>query len=265
MPEAPERPPIATAPLGVVLLAHNVEADLERILEGWQGFLNSLDRPYQICIVNDGSTDRTGPIAEALSVRFPQVRVLHHAKETGIGAALRSGLAASGLPLFCYAECSTAYQPADLKKMLELIDQVDLVCGFRENRARRWLWKDCLYALMVRLVFGVRLKDVDCPFKLFRREIFSRMPIQSDGSFAHAEIVAKANFLGCLIAEVPVTFEPQISSASAESNLRKPWREAYNLFRNPDFGPAQLPEGDAVREPTPVGGYNQQEDLRDRP
>jgi glycosyltransferase involved in cell wall biosynthesis len=262
MPEAPERPPIATAPLGVVLPAYNVEADLERILEGWQTFLNSLDRAYEICIVNDGSTDRTGEAAEALAVRFPQVRVLHHVKKSGIGAALRTGLAVSRLPLFCYAECSMAYQPADLQKMLELIDQVDLVCGYRDPRPGRWLWKDWLYALMVRLVFGVRLKDVDCAFKLFRREVFSRIPIQSDGSFAQAEIVAKANFLGCLIAEVPVTFRPQFSSARAKSD-QKPWREAYNLFRNPDFGPPDLPEADTVPGRTSASSSSK-EDHRDR-
>src|SRR5260370_761859 len=133
--------------------------------------------------------------------------------------------------------------------MLELIDQVDLVCGYRERKTRseRWHWKERFYGLMVRLVFGVRLKDVDCPFKLFRREIFSRIPIQSDGSFAHAEIVAKANFLGCLIAEVPVSFQPQVSSASAGPHLRQSWKEAYNLVRHPDFGPAHLPEAETVR------------------
>src|SRR5260370_35024668 len=124
MPEPSERSPIAQAPLSVVLPAHNVESNLEPAVRAWLTFLDSLRRDYEIFVVNDGSTDRTAEHAEALTRLSPRLQVLHHGQASGIGASLRTGLAAARLPLLCYAECSPAYQPAALAKMLQLIDHV---------------------------------------------------------------------------------------------------------------------------------------------
>jgi glycosyltransferase involved in cell wall biosynthesis len=240
MPEPTERAPIADAPLSVALLAHNVAGHLERIVRDWAAFLDSLAREYEILIVDDASTDRTREQAEGLTQLLPRLQACHAEGAPGIGSTLRKGVSAARLPLLCYAECSPAYRPADLGRMLELIDHVDLVCGYRERQAPRPRpWRDWLFGLAVRLVFGVPLKDVDCPFKLFRREIFPRIPIQSEGPFVHAEIVAKANFLGCLIAEVPVSFEPQASSNTLDRPAQQ-WADAYRVFRHPDFGPPNL-------------------------
>ena len=94
---------------------------------------------------------------------------------------------------------------------------------------------------MLRFIFGLRLQDVDCSFKLFRRSIFARIPIQSDGAFVHAEIMAKANFLGCLIGEVAVRYTPQETLHLDDAARRQRRREALVLFRQPDFGPPQAP------------------------
>src|SRR5206468_12751574 len=141
---------------------------------------------------------RTAESAAALESKNPRWRVLNHARPEGIGAVLRTGLAAARLPLFFYAECSSAYQPADLGGLLEAIDKVDLVSGYRVWSRQRRPWSRHAYQGLLRFVYGLRLTDVDCVFKLFRRSIFARIPIQSDGPFVHAEVLAKANFLGCI-------------------------------------------------------------------
>jgi glycosyltransferase involved in cell wall biosynthesis len=243
MPDLFERSPIAQAPLSVVLPAYNVEAHLEKVVGDWATYLDSLGRDYELFVVNDGSTDRTAESAAALESRYPRLRHVLHPTRQGPGAAIRTGIGATQFPLLCYAECSSAFLPPELGQLLEAVDKVDVVSGYRVWRSGRPrpLAGRYAYRGLLRCFFGLRLIDVDCPFKLFRRSIFARIPIQSKGSFVHAEILAKANFLGCIMTEVPVGYEPSNRSDSAAS-FRAQWREARRVFFYPDFGPAILPE-----------------------
>ncbi|HEV3085326.1 MAG TPA: glycosyltransferase family 2 protein [Gemmataceae bacterium] len=239
--EANERAPIAQAAISVVLPTHNAASALPGVIEAWTGYLDSLSRDYELLVIDDGSTDGTGPLADELSTRWSRLKVVHHAQPQGLGACLRAGLALAQFPLFCYVECSTAYQARDLAKLLDVMDHVDLVTGLRIwqdhkpgwSAGRLWSW------LALRFVFGLRLKDVECAFKLFRRSIFERIPIQSAGSFVHAEILAKANFLGCMMAEVEVSYAPQAGQSMNMEPQGQRRREAFRLFRHPDFGPSQ--------------------------
>src|SRR5437763_13764030 len=103
MPEPPQLPPIATAPLSIVLPARNEEGHLETTVQNWATYLDSLQRDYEILIVDDGSTDQTIPLAQSLTARFPRLRLLPHASPCGFGAALRTGLTAAQSPLFFYS------------------------------------------------------------------------------------------------------------------------------------------------------------------
>jgi glycosyltransferase involved in cell wall biosynthesis len=245
MPDHPELPTIAAAPLSVLLPAYNQEAGLALVVEGWIAQLDTLNRDYEIIFVDDGSTDRTAEQADALAARFPRVRVLRQTAPQGLGAALRTALAAAQFPLVLFAECTDAYQPADLKPMLEMIDHVHVVCGHRVwRKPDRLSWKEYRYLWLVRLFFGVRVKDVNCALKLFRRALFARMPIQSNGSFVHAELIAKANFLGGYLGDVAVQFQPGGLAPPKVHPEPRFWRtEALRVFQRPDFGPAILPDG----------------------
>jgi len=267
MPDPVERPPIATAPLSVVLVACNAAADLEAVVVAWVAQLDALARPWEIILVDDGSTDDTPMRADILAARYGRLRVVHHATRLGFGAALRSGIAAAQYPLLAYTTCDGQYQPAELKRFLELIDKVDLVAGCRVwlpvPRPVRWLgrlWRIFVRVIfgisleplpcwlgdrgqgkrwLARWIFGVRVHDVDCAFRLARRSIFARLPIQSNGPFAQVEILAKANFLGCWMAEVPVRYQPPLGPALHGSlNPSETYlAEAYTLFSNAAFGP----------------------------
>src|SRR5271166_5825187 len=143
MPELTPLPPIAGQPISVVLLAHDDEPYLEAVLAEWSALLDGLNRDYEIVLVDDGSADRTGPLAEELAARWPRLRVLRHTEPRGPGAALRSGLALATRPLLFYTTADRQYQPADLKRLLAEIDKVHLVSGFRlwqpVPRGLRWL------------------------------------------------------------------------------------------------------------------------------
>jgi glycosyltransferase involved in cell wall biosynthesis len=271
MSDPSELPSIAAEPLSVILLAANAAAVLSEVLGGWVAQLEGLKRPYEIILVDDGTTDGTGGLARFFAGRLPRVRVLEHSGPQGLGAALRYGLATARYPLLFYTTCDRQYRPDDLPHLLGVIDKVHLVSGYRVWRPvpgwLRWLgriyrglarllvgtsheplpgwlgWSGHARRWLARWFFGVRTEDVDCAFRLFRRLIFDRIPIQSDGAFAQVEILAKANFLGCLMAEEPVTYRPNPPGQAAltRDRWRRTLREARQLLARPDFGPAVLP------------------------
>src|SRR5207249_5136744 len=118
---------------------------------------------------------------------------------------------------------------------------VRIIFGLPLEPLPGWLgWGENLRRWRIRYQFGVRLSDVRCPFRLYRREILARIPIQSQGPFVHVEILAKANFLGCLMTEVPLheyTEPASIKSVEAEQQWRKARRQ---VFSHPDLGPAKI-------------------------
>jgi glycosyltransferase involved in cell wall biosynthesis len=274
-----------------VLLAHNAAPFLQAVVAGWIAYLNGRGRDFEVILVDDGSTDGTGDQAETLAQSQPRLRVLRHPQPRGEGAALRTGIAAARYPLLFYTLCDPHYQPADLGRLLDRrnppqstereIDQVHLASGYRAgvpvpaawrllggvwrlfcrillayapDRLPGWLgWRRHLGQLLVRTFFGVRYQDVTCPFRLVRREIFARIPIQSDGSFAHVEILAKANFLGHVFAEkelpLPVGHHPPLDAARAAGCPDRVVAEAWHLFQHPDFGPPVVPQGASPPSP----------------
>ena len=279
MPELPRLTPIASQPLTVALLTRNQVPHLEALLAAWVTFLNGLDREYELIVVDDGSTDGSGELAEKLAAGYRRVVVRRHLRAQGEGAALRTALATAHHPLLFYTLADPHYQPSDLGKLLckrpdprepDLeIDHVHILSASRSGRpmpwpgrilgpvwglflrvmlahaperAPGWLgWQRHATALLVRILFGVRYRDVACPFRLLRREILARIPLQSDGSFVHVEILAKANFLGLMMGqEVPL--EPGRYPPLTAEMSREEWRQmradAWRVIRHPVFSPA---------------------------
>lgn len=260
MPEFPSLPPVASEPLSLVLLAHNAEAHVAGVVEGWRQTLAARNVPFEIVLVDDGSSDRTAALAQEM----PGLKVLRHEKPRGIGAALRTGLDATTQPLLACAPCDPAYRPEELTRFLAEIDRVHFLTGYRAGvpvpaplralgavvrllshvlvsgapeRLPGWLgWRGHLGALLARIFFGVRLRDVGCPFRVFRREVLARTPLQSDGSFALAEQLAKVNFTGHIFGqEIPLPVAP--SSSWPTQSVGQVLREAHRVFSHPVFGP----------------------------
>jgi glycosyltransferase involved in cell wall biosynthesis len=261
MNQPQERTPIATAAISVILPVRNRGAKVADLVDAWLTHLDKRRQEYQLLLVDDGSTDDTAARAEALAARHPQVQCLRHATARGFGAALRTGLEAARHPLVAYAPCDARYPPSSLKALLEWIDKVDLVAGYRTTPTGplRKTWRERLGRRLAGLFFGVHMQDLDCWFVLARRAIFSRIPIQSDGRFAHLEILAKASFLGCWMTEAAVKYRP--SPAGEVDPWSEPgrqwWREALRVFSHPDFGPPNaepaVPSQSALSLPPAAG------------
>ncbi len=264
MPDLPSLPPVALQPLSLVLLAHNAESHVVGVVEGWRQMLAARNVPFEIVLVDDGSSDRTTALAQEL----PDLKVLRHEKPRGIGAALRTGLAATSHPLLACAPCDPAYRPEELTRFLTQIDRVHFLNGYRAGvpvprqlrglgwfarlfgrvifshapeKLPGWLgWRGHFASLLVRVFFGVRLRDVGCPFRVFRREVLARSPLQSDGSFALAEQLAKVNFAGHIFGEEIPLPAVVFSSSWPRQPLRQVLREAYRVFSHPEFGPPDV-------------------------
>jgi len=269
MADSCERRPIADASLSVLLLAFNEGPTFEEVVTAWIAALNALQREYEIILVDDGSTNQTAAWADALAGRYPRLRILHHESRRGLGAALRSGLAVAQHPLVLTATCDGQYEPAAFRQLLDLINQVDLVTGIRVGQPVPWWlrvlgamhrliarvvfgvpleprvvwlgWANFPRRLLARWVFGLRLQDVDCVLRLYRREILPRLVLQSDGPFAQVEIVAKANFLGCWLAEAPIAYHPRAQGGITGQDVApRTFVEAWRVLNAPNFGPVKV-------------------------
>jgi glycosyltransferase involved in cell wall biosynthesis len=194
--------------------AENVEAvvrDALRILPG-------IAERFDVTIVDDGSTDGTGAIADRLAAADPRVRVIHHQTNRGYGGAVRSGLLAATEPYVFYTDGDQQFDLGDLPRITARIGDADVVIGYRLKRMdpRRRLVVAWVYNRLIRTMFGVGVRDVDCAYKLFRRDVFSRVPltrVHSNGAFFSPELLITLRAAGIRIAEVGVPHYPRTKGA----------------------------------------------------
>jgi hypothetical protein len=171
-------------------------------------------------------------------LHIPQVRlVTDEAVARGVGAALRIGISAAKHPLVF--TLPVGFDPAVLHDFLQEIDLVDIVCGARRATRKGWKWRQ--FFSVSYQIFGLWLQDPECPVRLYRREIFERLPIQSNSSFAQIEILAKANFESKLLAEVPM--DGAINDAPRDRS------DVWRVINHPDFGPPPERVIDAAAKP----------------
>ena len=198
------------AELSFFFPAHNEEANLEALVEEALGALPALAEKFEIIAVNDGSRDRTAAIADELARKHPDVfRVVHHPTNLGYGAALRSGFHAARYGLIAFIDGDRQFKVADVGRLTERIvqaDSPDVVVGFRLKRAdppiRRWYAR--VYRFSNRIFFGVRVRDIDCACKLFKRDSLTPIRVSSGGAFFTAELLIKLRFEGRSLAEVGI-------------------------------------------------------------
>ncbi len=188
--------------------AHNEEANLEGLVIEALETLPTLAEIFEIIAVDDGSRDGTPAIADALAAAHPDVvRVVHHPTNLGYGAALRSGFGAARYDLVAFTDGDRQFKVADLGRLTARIvesDRPDVVVGFRIKRADpliRTLYARA-YRLANRIFFGLKVTDVDCACKLFRREALEGLRVESGGAFFSAEMIIKLRAAGKTVVEV---------------------------------------------------------------
>lgn len=223
--------------LSVFFPAYNEEANVRSTTEKILRVLPGLAERYEVLIVDDGSRDATGVIADELSDANPTVRVIHHPTNRGYGGALRTGFYNCRYELIAFIDGDGQFDIGELPAFLATSRDHDLVIGYRVRRrdslmrtinARAW-------GLLIRLVFGLTVRDIDCAFKLIHRSALHSLPrLQSDGAMISAELLVRCRNAGFSISEVPVHHFPRHAGEQTGANLRvilKAFRDLFGLWR----------------------------------
>jgi glycosyltransferase involved in cell wall biosynthesis len=199
--------------------AHNEEANVRELVAEALETLPSLAEAFEIIVVNDGSRDATGAIADELAAANPDVvRAVHHPTNLGYGAALLSGFRASRHELVAFTDGDRQFRVADIGRLTATLgeaDHPDVVVGYRIKRADpiiRTIYAR-LYRFANRVWFGLKVRDVDCACKLFRRDALAGIAVESGGAFFSAELLIKLGAAGRTIAEVGVPHHPRTAGS----------------------------------------------------
>jgi glycosyltransferase involved in cell wall biosynthesis len=170
--------------------------------------LRELTDDYEIIVVNDGSKDHTGLLLDEMARLYPdEVRIVHHPQNRGYGGALRSGFASATKEWIFYTDGDAQYDPRELKKLVEVVaPEVDLINGWKIERhdPLHRIIIGRIYQYIIKLAFGLKLKDVDCDFRLMRRVIFDKVELTSDSGVICVELMKKIQDAGFSLTETPV-------------------------------------------------------------
>jgi glycosyltransferase involved in cell wall biosynthesis len=249
-----------------VLPAYNEEENITRAIEDTVAVASRHSSAFEVIVVDDGSSDRTAELVEACSSQHPEVRLVRHTTNMGYGQALRSGFSDARLDFVFYTDADNQFDMNEFPLLLAWADQADVVAGYRRvrqdplvRRANAWCWNR-----LVRALFYVPVRDIDCAFKLYRREPLAAVEIESRGAMIDTEIMVKLARRGSTIVEVGVTHLPRTAGTARGAKprvilraLREVWRMYPQLSRlDPGCPPVFA---DPVIDPDPHIDLNRHE------
>jgi glycosyltransferase involved in cell wall biosynthesis len=218
-PQNDTMPPVS---ITVFFPCYNEQDNVAKVTQRAIEVLEGLRADYEVLIVDDGSADNTGRVADEIAAANRRVRAIHHPRNLGYGAALQSGFRAATKELVFYTDGDGQFDMKEMPPLLPLMADYDIVSGYRMNRQdpplRRlngWLW-----TRMNDLLFSLNLRDLDCAFKLFKRAIFDHIKMESQGALIATEILARAARKGYRITERGVHHYPRTAGKPTGGNLK---------------------------------------------
>ena len=219
--------------LTVFFPAYNEEGIIEKTVRDAARVAAALADDYEIVVVDDGSADRTAEIVERVGASDPHVRVVRHERNRGYGAALRTGFASARFPSVFFSDADGQFDLAELALLLPLLGSAPVVVGYRikRNDPPHRLFIAKTYNLIIRTVFGLRVRDIDCAFKLFRRDALDRVRLESSGAFISSELLIKLSQAGVPIVEVGVHHYPRTTGYSKGANVGVIMRTVRDIAR----------------------------------
>jgi len=218
--------------ISVFFPCYNEQDNVARTVGQALDVLEEAGADFEIIIVDDGSSDATGQIADDLASRDERIKVVHHQTNLGYGAALRSGFKAATKQLVFYTDGDGQFDISEMPSLLPLMAQYDIVSCYRINRQDNlirkingWCWTK-----LVCLLFGMKVRDIDCAFKLYKREIFDNIQLASSGALIDAEILARAMRKGYRMTQKGVRHYPRKAGSQTGGSFRVILRAFKELF-----------------------------------
>ncbi len=203
--------------------AYNDQHTIEAIVRTAAEEMRKVTDDFEVLVVNDGSKDQTGVILTQLQSKLPFLRVIHHERNRGYGAALISGFKNARKDLIFYTDGDGQYDVREIHNLLaELKPNIELVNGYKVKRADAWyrIWIGALYRRAMKWVFGFSIRDVDCDFRLLRRYIFETISLESASGVICVEMAKKFDRAGFRMVEVPVSHYPRMHGRSEFFRVR---------------------------------------------
>jgi len=219
--------------ISVFFPCYNEQANVQRTVNQALEVLRNLGAEFEVIIVNDGSKDETGKIADAIAGQNPNIKVVHHKTNLGYGAALQSGFKAATKDLVFYTDGDGQFDIKELPPLIPLMQDYDIVSCYRINRRDNIIRKinGYCWTKLVCLLFGLKLKDIDCAFKLYKRPIFDNITICSSGALVDTEILARAVKKGYRITQEGVHHYPRTAGTQTGAGLKVVCRAFIELFK----------------------------------
>ncbi len=228
-----QRPPREPLSITVFFPCYNEEANVESTTMAALRTFMPLSDDLEVLIVNDGSKDRTREIADRLAAEHPQVRAIHNETNLGYGGALQRGFREATKAWVFYTDGDGQFDFAEVDKLLPMLEEYDIVSAYRLNRQDPPMRK--LNALgwttLVNLVFRMRIRDMDCAFKVFPTKLFDEIEMHSHSALIDAEILARALRLGYSIGQVGVHHYPRTAGVQTGAKLGVIVQAFKELFR----------------------------------
>jgi glycosyltransferase involved in cell wall biosynthesis len=196
---------------------------IEGIVRTAAAEMSKVTDDYEVVVVDDGSKDQTGPVLDQLANELPYLRVIHHARNLGYGAALITGFNNARKDLIFYTDGDGQYDVREMHRLLaKLRPSVDLVNGYKVKRADAWyrIWIGNFYRQAMKVAFRLSIRDVDCDFRLFRRHIFDAITLESRSGVICVEMAKKFERAGFRMVEVPVSHYPRVHGSSEFFRVR---------------------------------------------
>lgn len=220
--------------LSIFFPFYNEEANIERVVRAALDVAPAFAERFEIIAVNDGSRDRTGDIADQLAAQNPDVvRAAHNRPNQGYGGAVARGLKESRYQWIFFTDGDGQFDIREMDKLINLLDTCDFAVGYRMKRADPLIRKlnAFCWGVLVRALFGLKVRDIDCAFKLLPKSLIDKIDLRSQGALISTELLARARYRGLRIAEVGVNHYPRVAGEQTGANLRVILRAFKELFK----------------------------------
>ncbi|MFC1738756.1 glycosyltransferase family 2 protein [Planctomycetota bacterium] len=222
--------------ISVFFPCYNEEDNVTSTVTAATDTLEKIKADYEIIIVNDGSADSTGRIADKITEQDSRIKVVHHKTNLGYGAALQSGFKTATKELVFYTDGDGQFDISEMPPLLPLLKQYDIVSCYRINRKDHIIRKinGFCWTKLICLLFRIKIRDIDCAFKVYKTKIFDNIKLTSSGALIDAEILARALRKGYKITQKGVHHYPRTSGSQTGAKagvILRAFKELFKLYR----------------------------------